>query len=167
MENIKNIFKNYRKRNNLTQKELSIILNCSLQSIAKAESGRYSIGKKTINSLLSQKDITKEEKEILLKYRYKNKKVIISNTKLDKINLKNKAFDSNLETRTLLITKIWDFNDTMFEKWRDVSLLLDIIDKVESKKMKKGILSISKNLKELAEKMEKSIQEDEIIVEVE
>lgn len=64
------------------------------------------------------------------------------------------SFDSDLETRTLLIKRMWDFNDTVSEKWKEFNLLLGINSKKDSVKMKKGLLTIAENLKEIALKLE-------------
>ena len=64
------------------------------------------------------------------------------------------SFNSDLENRTLLIKKMWDFNDTTLEKWKEFNLLLGINNKEDNIKMKKGLLTIATNLKEIAEKLE-------------
>ncbi len=64
------------------------------------------------------------------------------------------SFNSDLENRTLLIKKMWDFNDTILEKWKEFNLLLGINNKEDNIKMKKGLLTIATNLKEIAEKLE-------------
>lgn len=77
--------------------------------------------------------------------------------KKENINL-----DDDLELRKLLVDKIWQLNDNLFENWADVWFLLNIIDKKENLKMKKAILSISKSLKEMANKIENSLKITEI-----
>ena len=37
---------------------------------------------------------------------------------------KNSCFYSELGSESLLITKIWDFNKTILDKWADVNLLI-------------------------------------------
>lgn len=80
------------------------------------------------------------------------------------------SFYSDFDTRTLLITKIWELNDTIFDKWKEVELLLGIGDTRDTKKIKKGLLSVAKNLKEIALKLEeagvdsKNNIDDEIII---
>ena len=41
-------------------------------------------------------------------------------------NRKNSSFYNELNSESLLITKIWDFNKTILEKWADVNLLIAI-----------------------------------------
>lgn len=69
-------------------------------------------------------------------------------------NRKIGSFNSDLENRTLLIKKMWNFNDTVLEEWKEFSLLLGINNKKDNIKMKKGLLTIATNLKEIAEKLE-------------
>lgn len=66
------------------------------------------------------------------------------------------SFNSDVESRTLLMKKMWEFNDEIFKKWSEVKLLLDINNKKDNVKMKKGLLSISKTLKEISLELEKS-----------
>lgn len=80
------------------------------------------------------------------------------------------SFNSDLENRTLLIKKMWDFNDTVSEKWKEFNLLLGINNKKDSIKMKKGLLTIAENLKEIVVKLENAafdsseINKEEIII---
>ena len=80
------------------------------------------------------------------------------------------AFDSNLQSNSLLITKIWDFNKNILKEWADVKLLLDINDRAKTQKMKKGLKSIAKDFKKMAEYLEdicfdsSEIKEDEVII---
>lgn len=80
------------------------------------------------------------------------------------------AFDSNLQSNSLLITKIWDFNKNILKEWADVKLLLDINDRAKTQKMKKGLKSIAKDFKKIAEYLEdicfdsSEIKEDEVII---
>ena len=80
------------------------------------------------------------------------------------------AFDSDLQSNSLLITKIWDFNKNILKEWADVKLLLDINDRTKTQKMKKGLKSIAKDFKKIAEYLEdicfdsSEIKEDEVII---
>jgi len=80
------------------------------------------------------------------------------------------AFDSDLQSNSLLITKIWDFNKNILKEWADVKLLLDINDRAKTQKMKKGLKSIAKDFKKIAEYLEdicfdsSEIKEDEVII---
>ena len=59
---------------------------------------------------------------------------------------KNGCFYSELGSESLLITKIWDFNKTILDKWADVNLLISINEIKTNRKMKKGLKSIANNL---------------------
>ena len=80
------------------------------------------------------------------------------------------AFDSDLQSNSLLITKIWDFNKNILKEWADVKLLLDINDRAKTQKMKKGLKSIAKDFKKITEYLEdicfdsSEIKEDEVII---
>ena len=80
------------------------------------------------------------------------------------------AFDNDLQSNSLLITKIWDFNKNILKEWADVKLLLDINDRAKTQKMKKGLKSIAKDFKKIAEYLEdicfdsSEIKEDEVII---
>ena len=79
------------------------------------------------------------------------------------------AFGSDLESNSLLIKKIWDFNENISKQWADVKLLLDINNKEKTKKMKKGLKSIATDLKKIVDYLENiyfdssEIEETEII----
>ncbi len=80
------------------------------------------------------------------------------------------SFNSDFENRTLLITKIWEFNNVILEKWKEVSLLLGINNSKDNKKIKKGLLTIANNLKEITVKLEDAafdsdeISDNEVII---
>lgn len=71
-------------------------------------------------------------------------------------NRKVGVFSTDLETRTFLITRLWDFNKIVFEKWSDFKLLLDVNGKNENKKLKKGLKSVMNTLKEIFDYLENS-----------
>ena len=62
-------------------------------------------------------------------------------------NRKNSSFYNELNSESLLITKIWDFNKTILEKWADVNLLIAINE------------VIANNLREIADKLDKAVEE--------
>lgn len=80
------------------------------------------------------------------------------------------SFNSDFENRTLLITKIWEFNNIILEKWKEVNLLLGINNSKDNKKIKKGLLTIANNLKEITVKLEDAafdsdeISDNEVII---
>ena len=130
------------------------------------------INKKTIEKLQVLKVLNKEEKNTLntlIKSNIKkNTKKDLHNNEIVELILENKklksklnlleemknvsddylqnrkvgVFSTDLETRTFLITKLWDFNKLIFEKWSDFKLLLDVNGRNENKKLKKGLKSL-------------------------
>ncbi|WP_304180758.1 hypothetical protein [Leptotrichia trevisanii] len=156
---IKKILKNTGSRiNNKTIEKLLV-----LKILSKEE-------KKTLNALI--KSSTKKDKH---KERFGNEiaELILENKKLKKElklleemnnmsndylqNRKVGVFSTDLETRTFLITKLWDFNKTVFEEWSDFKLLLDVNGRNENKKLKKGLKSVMETLKEIFEYIENMV----------
>ena len=78
-------------------------------------------------------------------------------------NRKNSCFYSEISSESLLITKIWDFNKTILEKWSDVNLLIAINSAKTNIKMKKGLKNIANNLREIADKLDKAAETKECI----
>lgn len=145
------------------------------------------INKKTIEKLQVLKVLNKEEKNTLntlIKSNIKkNTKKDLHNNEIVELMLENKklkkelklleemknmsndyiqnrkvgAFSTDFETRTFLITKLWDFNKIVFEKWSDFKLLLDVNERNENKKLKKGLKSVMNTLKEIFDYLENSI----------
>ena len=120
-------------------------------------------------NLLNKIDSLIEENEIL---KEKVKVFDLSKKKNDDYFTRRKigAFDNDLQSNSLLITKIWDFNKNILKEWADVKLLLDINDRAKTQKMKKGLKSIAKDFKKIAEYLEdicfdsSEIKEDEVII---
>ena len=120
-------------------------------------------------NLLNKIDSLIEENEIL---KEKVKIFDLSKKENDDYFTKRKigAFDNDLQSNSLLITKIWDFNKDILKEWADVKLLLDINDRAKTQKMKKGLKSIAKDFKKIAEYLEdicfdsSEIKEDEVII---
>ena len=50
-------------------------------------------------------------------------------------NRKNSSFYNELNSESLLITKIWDFNKTILEKWAGAQLLIAINEVKTNRKM--------------------------------
>jgi len=145
------------------------------------------INKKTIEKLQVLKVLNKEEKKTLntlIKSNIKkNTKKNLHNNEIVELILENKklksklnlleemknvsndylqnrkvgVFSTDLETRTFLITKLWDFNKTVFEEWSDFKLLLDVNGRNENKKLKKGLKSVMETLKEIFEYIENMV----------
>ena len=76
---------------------------------------------------------------------------------------KNGCFYSEISSESLLITKIWDFNKTILEKWSDVNLLIAINSAKTNIKMKKGFKNIANNLREIADKLDKAAEEKKCV----
>lgn len=145
------------------------------------------VNKTTIEKLLVLRTLNKEEKKILntlikpsvkknTKKKLHNNEIVdlmLENKKLKKElklleemrnmsndyiqNRKVGVFSTDFETRTFLITKLWDFNKIVFEKWSDFKLLLDVNGKSENKKLKKGLKSVMNTLKEIIDYLENSV----------
>ena len=120
-------------------------------------------------NLLNKIDSLIEENEIL---KEKVKVFDLSKKENDDYFTRRKigAFDNDLQSNSLLITKIWDFNKNILKEWADVKLLLDINDRAKTQKMKKGLKSIATDFKKIAEYLEdicfdsSEIKEDEVII---
>ena len=77
-------------------------------------------------------------------------------------NRKTNCFYNELSSESLLITKIWDFNKTILDKWADVDLLIAINEAKTNRKMKKGLKNIANNLREIADKLDKAAEEKNV-----
>lgn len=77
-------------------------------------------------------------------------------------NRKSNSFYNELSSESLLITKIWDFNKTILDKWADVNLLIAINETKTNRKMKKGLKNIANNLREIADKLDKAVEEKDV-----
>ena len=77
-------------------------------------------------------------------------------------NRKSNSFYNELSSESLLITKIWDFNKTILDKWADVNLLIAINEAKTNRKMKKGLKNIVNNLREIADKLDKAVEEKDV-----
>ena len=72
------------------------------------------------------------------------------------------VFYSKSGSESLLITKIWNFNKTILDKWADVNLLIAINEAKTNRKMKKGLKNIANNLREIADKLDKAVEEKDV-----
>jgi len=77
-----------------------------------------------------------------------------------KMNRDNKCFYSEFNSETLLVTKIWEFNRNVLSQWADIDLLIGINKNTTNMKMKKGLTTIAKNLREIAEKLENATKKE-------
>ena len=136
------------KRLNLKDKKFIEIL-LDKKNIKKSDGKKDRIFEKILNKM---EDLI-EENEML-----KQKVNMYSITKKENLDYISKrkvgAFGSDLESNSLLITKIWDFNENILKQWADVKLLLDINNKEKTKKMKKGLKSIASELKKIVDYLE-------------
>ena len=77
-------------------------------------------------------------------------------------NRKSNSFYNELSSESLLITKIWDFNKTILDKWADIDLLIAINEAKTNRKMKKGLKNIANNLRQIADKLDKAVEEKDV-----
>ena len=140
-----------------------------IKNLIEKKSKDFDENIKKYENLLNKIDSLIEENEIL---KEKVKVFDLSKKENDDYFTRRKigAFDNDLQSNSLLITKIWDFNKNILKEWADVKLLLDINDRAKTKKMKKGLKSIATDFKKIAEYLEdicfdsSEIKEDEIII---
>ena len=177
VKTIKKIFKNTNSNfNKTTIKKLYVLKRLNLKDkkfieiLLDKKNSKKSGGKKDriFEKILNKMEDLIEENEML-----KQKVNMYSITKKENLDYISKrkvgAFGSDLESNSLLITKIWDFNENILKQWADVKLLLDINNKEKTKKMKKGLKSIASELKKIVDYLENiyfdssEIKESEII----
>ena len=176
IKTIKKILKNTSgKFNKNTLEKLYILkrLNSEdkkfIQSLLNEKKEKKVKIKKTKNyeKLLDKMENLVEENEIL---KEKVKMYGIRNKEEDYFTKRKiGAFDNDLQSNSLLITKIWDFNENILREWADVKLLLDINSIEKTKRMKKGLKSIADEFRRIANYLENvyfdssEIEESEII----
>ncbi|WP_339002934.1 hypothetical protein LDK17_08945 [Fusobacterium polymorphum] len=177
VKTIKKILKNTNSNfNKTTIKKLYVLKRLNLKDkkfieiLLDKKNSKKSGGKKDriFEKILNKMEDLIEENEML-----KQKVNMYSITKKENLDYISKrkvgAFGSDLESNSLLITKIWDFNENILKQWADVKLLLDINNKEKTKKMKKGLKSIASELKKIVDYLENiyfdssEIKESEII----
>jgi hypothetical protein len=123
-------------------------LNALIKPSTKKDKHKERFGNEIAELILENKKL---KKELKLLEEMNN----MSNDYLQ--NRKVGVFSTDLETRTFLITKLWDFNKTVFEEWSDFKLLLDVNGRNENKKLKKGLKSVMETLKEIFEYIENMV----------
>ena len=111
----------------------------------KAEDKKFLNILKNYNDLLLENEILKENLKVIS---------IENDTKKYFSNRKVSAFESDLHTNSLLITKIWEFNSEILKQWADIKLLLDINKIEKTLKMKKGLKSLASNLSDISDYLE-------------
>ena len=189
--NLEKILKNYLKQENMTINTLSKESKIKLETIKKILENSYNKPHRaTLEKLYNLNKLNLDDKEciknLIEKKDEKKSKTFDENIRKYE-NLLNKidslienddyftrrkigAFDNDLQSNSLLITKIWDFNKNILKEGADVKLLLDINDRAKTQKMKKGLKSIAKDFKKIAEYLEdicfdsSEIKEDEVII---
>lgn len=75
---------------------------------------------------------------------------------------KAKAFESDFETTSRIIKKLWDLNDESNKHFSELNMLLSINNVNENIKMKKGLNTVIKNLREMADKLENNLNIKEV-----
>jgi hypothetical protein len=136
-EELKNIISGKTKKN---------INEKNIQKIGKAKKEEHNYLLEEFEKILKENRALKAKIEILEKER------VISKDYMQR--RKEGVFATDLETRTFLITKLWDFNDTIFKKWSDLKLLLDVNGREENNKLRKGVRSVLETLKKIYDYME-------------
>jgi len=76
--------------------------------------------------------------------------------------LKVKSFESDFETTSRVIKKLWDLNDESNKHFSELNMLLSINNVNENIKMKKGLTTVIKNLREMADKLESNLNIKEV-----
>lgn len=186
----KQIFKKYMSRNNISNEELSILMNVSQGTVKTYLSGKKGISLSFISNFSTLENLEKKDSIFLKELVKRNKKYPTKKYKKEKIyaktldenineivllvkdsilegvykkniekneyfeNRKVGSFDSDIETRTLLIKKMWDFNEIIFQRWSEVKLLINLNNKKDNIKLKKGLLTISETLRKISEELE-------------
>lgn len=149
--------------NKLEKKQLETSIYNSSKIISKNKSiPNYNSLLKTLHKLIKENEKLKTQLD--LAEEFKN----ASSGYLEK--RKEGVFNTDIETRTFLITKMWDFNNTVYEKWSEMKLLLDINGIEGNKKIKKGLQSVIGTLKDVIRYIEKrtsdrNYEEVEILME--
>lgn len=134
--------------NKLEKNQLETCIYNSGKTISKNKSmPDYNSLLNTLHKLIEENE--KLKAQLNLAKEFKN----TSNGYLER--RKEGVFNTNMETRTFLISKMWDFNDTVYKKWAEMKLLLDINGVEENKKIKKGLQSVMGTLKNVIEYIEK------------
>lgn len=155
---VKGILKDeYRNLNNTTLKKILVIKELKPIERNKIE-GMTAIKNKSsktkeynfneINNILEENKKMKEQLEDMKRL---NK---IFNEKVDiKDSVKERAFQSDMSTTSLIINRMWKLNNESSAIFSELELLLEINNVKENKKMKKGLSKVSKNLIDMAEKI--------------
>jgi DNA-binding helix-turn-helix protein len=164
MKTMGSIFKEYRKKERITQRELADLLNCSLQSIAKIETNKSNAGPKILTEFLKQRNIDKETRKIIFEYKKQKKEKKVKTTSKEQNEnysyedmLKIKAVLSEYATTNRLVKVMWDFREFLFKYFQEIDLLLSTNEFKTNKKMEKGILKVSEDLDDMSKKMKKHL----------
>ena len=139
--------------------------------------------KKKISLLLKEENKTKnafKSIEIVLSSLFKeNEKLREENKKLETLNLiltdnpkkyndllRINSFKTDFETTTKIIPLMWRLNDEVAKLFSELELLLEINNSNENKKMKVGLNKIADNLIEIAKKLKKYAEDEEVEKEI-
>ena len=110
---------------------------------------------------MSQKGITKEEKEFVKNYKKNTSEKKEERNKEDgysyKDELKIKAFLSEYSTTNRLVKVMWDFREILFKYFQEIDLLLSTNEFKTNKKMERGILKVSDDLDDMSKKIKKYV----------
>lgn len=79
-----------------------------------------------------------------------------------KTNRYESSFKSTFGATTILISDIWKFNDGIAYMWNKIKMLLEIIPRTESFKMRKGLNKIADDLEKIVIEMRSYTKENEV-----
>lgn len=86
-------------------------------------------------------------------------KEIFKSSEYDR-NRKNQCFQDFLSLSTFVVTELWKMNDVINLSYKDLKMGLELMDKKERLKMKKGITTISKELLRISNELKEYCQDD-------
>lgn len=74
---------------------------------------------------------------------------------------KETVFDNDLNTRTMIISKMWDMREKSMNSFQELDFLLSANGVSENKKIRKGLLKIANDMIEIGEKLKKHLEIEE------
>ena len=176
---IKEIVERYLKQENISIYKFSKESKLSAKTIEKIlKNTNSNFNKNTIKKLYILKNLKRDDKKkisLLLKEENKTKndfksiEIVLSS--LFKENEKLREENKKLETLNLILTTkiiplMWRLNDEVAKLFSELELLLEINNSNENKKMKVGLNKIADNLIEIAKKLKKYAEDEEVEKEI-
>ena len=146
-----------KKENEFIQSKLSVIKQKIeeyfpakvMETFEKAfEKGFYYVFEK--GSIIIEKSYNleklKKENDILI-----NNKIMTKEVNTNKDFFKFMSFESDYETTNRIIKSLWELNDESAKYFSELKLLLSINSSFENIKIKKGITTVAKNLRDMSD----------------